>query len=67
MRFLVPLIITQTALSRMELRKVLYVIATLLVMYGAIGIFQFKSYQSMASILPNLSRNGAVTVVFDIV
>ncbi len=66
-RFLAPLLITYTALSRLELRRTIYGMAALLAFFGAIGLFQFLAFQSVASILPNSSRRGALIVVFDIV
>jgi hypothetical protein len=66
-RYTLPLFLTFSALSRLELRKSIYVMAALLVMYGALNASLVLSLQSMRRILPNSSRIDAFSIVLDLV
>ena len=66
-RYSIPLLISFTTLSRLEFRRSIYVMAALLVMYGATSAYLFLSLQSLGPMLTNSSRTGAPFIVLNIV
>lgn len=66
-RYALPLFITFRALSRLELRKSIYLMVALLVMYGALNASLVLSLQSMRRMLPNGSRSDAFSIVLNLV